>query len=83
MGIRKAVGAAERDVLRLVLVRVLVQASIGVSLGVPAAWALTQLLRNLLYRVAPTDARARFQSPTAPILRRGLVQEKAMKPAAR
>jgi len=55
LGIRMALGATARDVTRLVLggaARLLV---VGLGLGIPAALALAQLLRGLLYGVRATD----------------------------
>ncbi len=54
-GVRLALGATQRDVLRLVLQRGLVLAAIGVAVGLGAAWGLTRLLQSVLFETAPHD----------------------------
>jgi putative ABC transport system permease protein len=54
-GIRMAVGAQSRDVLRLVLGQGMKLALIGVALGVGGALALTRLLKTMLFEVSPAD----------------------------
>ena len=54
-GIRLALGATGRDVLRTTLARALVPVVAGLGLGVLASLGLTRLLRGFLYQVAPTD----------------------------
>ncbi|MFN0107442.1 MAG: ABC transporter permease [Blastocatellia bacterium] len=55
LGIRMALGAPQRAVLRLVLRQGLWLAGIGIALGLVAALFLTRLLQALLYGVGMTD----------------------------
>jgi len=56
IGIRMAVGADRRDILRLMLRQGLVPVAGGVVAGVLLAWALTRSMATLLVGVSPTDA---------------------------
>ena len=56
MGIRMALGAQVSDVLRLVLKQGMLLALIGQAIGLAGAFALTRLIRGLLFGVTPTDA---------------------------
>ena len=56
IGIRIALGAQRRNVLRLVLGQGALLAVIGVMLGLGGAFALTRLMASLLFGVTPTDA---------------------------
>jgi predicted permease len=55
IGIRMALGAQRRDVLRLIVRQGLVLTLAGVAFGVGGAWALTRFLANFLFGVRPTD----------------------------
>jgi len=55
IGIRRALGAQTRDVLRLVLNQAMTFVAIGIAIGVAGALALTRVLSTLLYDVRPTD----------------------------
>ncbi|HEV2419212.1 MAG TPA: ABC transporter permease [Terriglobia bacterium] len=54
-GIRMALGAQKRDVLRIVLGRGMGLALTGISIGIVGALGLTRFLSSLLYGVTPTD----------------------------
>ena len=55
MGIRMALGANVTDVLKLVLKQGMFLALIGEAIGLAGAFALTRLMRGLLFGVTPTD----------------------------
>jgi predicted permease len=55
IGIRVALGAGRRDVLRMILARSLVITVWGLLIGIAGACALTRLLSSLLYEVKPLD----------------------------
>ena len=56
IGIRMALGAGKRDILRLVLQQGLALVIIGVLSGMVLAWALTRSMATILVGVSPTDA---------------------------
>jgi putative ABC transport system permease protein len=55
MGIRMALGAKPRDVLKLVVGQAMVLALGGVGIGLLASFALTRLIKGLLFSVSVTD----------------------------
>jgi putative ABC transport system permease protein len=55
LGIRIALGAAGRDLLRMVLGDGLRVAMAGVAVGLAGAWALSRFVASLLYGVRPND----------------------------
>jgi MacB-like periplasmic core domain/FtsX-like permease family len=55
IGVRMALGAEYRDVLRLIVGKGLLLTSAGVLIGIAAALALTRLLTGLLFGVTPND----------------------------
>ena len=55
IGVRMALGARMKDVLKLVLVNGLMLAVIGEAIGLIGAFWATRLLSKLLFGVTPTD----------------------------
>ena len=55
IGMRMALGAQRKDVLRLVLGRGAVLAAIGVAVGALLAFALTRQMRSMIYGVSTED----------------------------
>jgi putative ABC transport system permease protein len=56
IGIRMALGAEPRDILRLVVGQGFRMTALGVIIGLATALAVTRLLANLLFEVTPFDA---------------------------
>ncbi len=55
MGIRLALGAEHRSILRLVMVEGLAPAALGMVIGVVGAFLAGRLLESMLYGITPTD----------------------------
>ncbi len=55
IGLRVAIGARPRHVLKLILGQGLKLTLLGVAIGLTAVWCLTRLLANLLFGVSATD----------------------------
>ncbi|PYJ27388.1 MAG: hypothetical protein DME89_09350, partial [Verrucomicrobia bacterium] len=55
LGLRMALGAGAKDLLRLVVSRGLQLTAAGIVLGGIVALILTRLMGNLLYKVSPHD----------------------------
>jgi predicted permease len=55
IGIRMALGAEPRFVLRMVLGQGLLLASVGIAIGLVASFALVGVLRSMVYGVTPSD----------------------------
>jgi putative ABC transport system permease protein len=56
MGVRIALGARTRDVLMLVVKQGMAVTAIGVGIGLITSFALTRLMKTLLFGVSATDA---------------------------
>jgi len=56
IGVRMALGASGHDVMMLVMRDVFLLTGIGIAIGLPAAWALTRMVRSQLYGIQPNDA---------------------------
>lgn len=51
-----ALGAARRDVLRMIIKQGMIIALAGVAIGLAASFALTRVMSSLLFNVSATDA---------------------------
>ena len=56
IGIRLALGAYPKTVVRMIVREGMLLAAAGLAIGLPAAFAATRLLRSLLFETAPHDA---------------------------
>jgi len=55
LGIRRALGAQQSDILRLVVRQGLVPTLAGIAIGLLGASALTRVMTNVLFHVSATD----------------------------
>jgi putative ABC transport system permease protein len=55
IGVRVALGAVPAQIRWLVLRAAIVQLSVGLALGLMAAWAISRVMGSLLVQIAPTD----------------------------
>jgi putative ABC transport system permease protein len=55
IGIRMALGAQQSDVLKLVVKQGMTLAAIGVAIGLGISFAVTRLLKSLLFEISTTD----------------------------
>lgn len=72
IGLRMALGAGRRDVLRLVLTRALRIVIVGLVVGLAGAAGVTRVLQSFLFGVTPTDPIA-FTTVTLLLLVVGLI----------
>lgn len=55
LGVRRALGASSADLVRMTLLRALAPVSIGLMLGLPAAFIAARLAETVLFGVTPRD----------------------------
>ena len=68
IGVRMALGAEQADVVRMVVRQGASLAAIGIVLGLGGAFALTRLLKAMLFGIGATDALTFAAAPLALIL---------------
>jgi putative ABC transport system permease protein len=80
IGIRMALGAQMKDVLKLVLKHAMSLVLIGTIIGLAGAYAITRVMSHLLFGVTPTDL---FTFATVPIVLFGVALVACLVPARR
>jgi ABC-type antimicrobial peptide transport system permease subunit len=55
IGVRLALGAQPREILRLVLSRGMFLLALGTAIGLPISYALARMLASLIFGVSTTD----------------------------
>jgi putative ABC transport system permease protein len=65
IGVRIALGAGSRDILRLVVGHGLTLVAIGIALGVSVALGVSRLIGGLLFGISPTDPATFIAVPLA------------------
>ena len=55
IGVRVALGAVPREIVRLVTVQGMTMVGVGIAVGAGASLAATRVLRSLLFEVRPSD----------------------------
>jgi putative ABC transport system permease protein len=55
IGIRMALGAQRRDVLKMVVGQAMLMVIVGILIGLVGAFAITRVMTSLLYGVSATD----------------------------
>jgi putative ABC transport system permease protein len=68
IGVRMALGAAQSDVVRMVVGQGVSLAAIGIVIGLGGAFALTRLLKTMLFGIGTTDALTFAAAPLGVIL---------------
>ena len=65
LGLRTALGASARQTVRMVLAQAGRLTTVGLLVGLVGAWAMSGLVRGLLYEVAPLDPVSLLGAPAA------------------
>jgi putative ABC transport system permease protein len=68
IGVRMALGAAQADVVRMVVRQGASLAGVGIALGLGGAFALTHLLKAMLFGIGVTDALTFAAAPVGMML---------------
>jgi putative ABC transport system permease protein len=63
LGIRLALGAQRRDILRMVLSEAMKSIAVGIAVGLLASLLLTRLISGLLFKVSPHDTAVLLGAP--------------------